>query len=166
MTSFKKKIQINAPVQEVWKVVSNLGDIYKFNPGVSKSYYATDQTEGIGAARICELYPMGKILETATDWKEGKSFLLKIDTIEKAPPVKNFTGNFELNAIGSKQTEVSLTLTYDMKLGIIGKLLNKLILQSKMESGVEDLLKGLKVHLEQGVIIKDVSSLKQILTAA
>ena len=109
---------------------------------------------------------MGKILETATDWKEGKSFLLKIDTIEKAPPVKKITGNFELSAIGSEQTEVSLTLTYDMKLGFIGELFNKLILKSKMELGIEDLLKGLKIHLEQGVIIKDVSSLKQFLTAA
>ena len=71
---------------------------------------------------------MGKILETATEWKEGKSFSLKIDTIEKAPPVKNFTGNFELSAIGAEQTEVSLTLNYEMKLGIIGELLNKLIL--------------------------------------
>ncbi len=147
-------------------MVSNLGDIYKFNPSVSKSYYTTEQTDGIGAARICELYPMGKILETATDWEEGNSFLLKIDTIEKAPPVKNFTGKFELNEIGINQTEVSLTLNYDMKLGFIGQLLNKLNQKSKMESGIEDLLRGLKVHLEQGVIVGDLNSLKQILTAA
>jgi ribosome-associated toxin RatA of RatAB toxin-antitoxin module len=166
MTTFKKKIKIDSSIEDIWKVVSNLGDIYKFNPGVSKSYYSTEQTEGVGAARICELYPIGKILETATDWEDGKSFLLKIDTIEKAPPVKNFTGKFELNAIGRNQTEVSLTLNYDMKLGFIGQLLNKLILKSKMESGIEDLLKGLKVHLEQGVFVGDLNSLKEILTAA
>jgi ribosome-associated toxin RatA of RatAB toxin-antitoxin module len=152
MTTFKKKIKIDSSIQKTWKVVSNLGDIYKFNPSVSKSYYTTEQTDGIGAARICELYPMEKILETATDWEDGNSFLLKIDAIEKAPPMKNFEGKFELNEIGINHTEVSLPHNYDMKLGFIGQLLNKLILKSKMELSIEDLLKGLKVHLEQGVI--------------
>ena len=166
MTTFKKTIKINHPSQGTWKVVSNLGDIYIFHPGVSKSYYTTEQTEGVGAARICELLPMGKVLETATEWVDGKSFLLKVDPIEKAPPVKNFTGKLEVNAIDTDQTEVSLTVNYDMKLGLTGKLLNKLILKSKMESSIEDLLKGLKVHLEQGVFVKDIKTLKEVLTAA
>lgn len=166
MTTFKKQITINVPKQKVWEVVSDLGSIYKYNPGVSKSYYTTDKTEGIGAARICELQPSGKILETVKSWKEGNGFLLQIDPIEKAPPIKNFTGLFELIELNTSSTQVSVAINYEMKLGTIGFLLNKLIMQSKMEDGIEGLLEGLKVHSETGAEIKDTKALLKILNAA
>lgn len=163
MTTFKKQIAINSPKQKVWEIVSDLGSIYKFNPGVSKSYYTTDKTEGIGAARICELQPAGKIIETVTNWIEGSGFLLRIDPLEKAPPVKNFSGFFELEKLNNHETQVSVTINYEMKLGVIGHLLNNLIIQSKMEDSIEHLLEGLKIHSEKGIEIKDTHSLQEIL---
>ena len=166
MTTFKKQITIDVPKQKVWEIISDLGSIYKFNPGVSKSYYTTDHTEGIGAARICELQPAGKILETVKNWKEGSGFLLQIDAIEKAPPFKNFNGLFELNKLNNNCTQVSVTISYGMKLGAIGLLLNKLIIRSKMEEGIVVLLEGLKAYSETGVEIKDVKSLHKLLQVA
>jgi len=166
MTTFTKQIQINTSSNEVWKVVSNLGDIYKFHPGVSKSYYTTDQLEGIGAARVCELLPAGKIKETALSWNEGEGYILQIDPLEKAPPVKNFTGEFKLNSFGKNTTQVSLTVKYNMKLGVIGNLLNKLIIQLQIEKGIDGLLKGLKLHMEQGVEVKNNKTLLESLQTA
>lgn len=166
MTTFKKQVIIEDSQEAVWGIVSNLGDIYKFHPGVRKSYYTTDAEVGIGAARICELHPAGIIKETVQQWYEGSGFLLQIDPIEKAPPVKEFTGHFQLERVGTNRTSVSLTIKYDMKLGLIGDLLNKLIIRSKMEEGIDALLKGLKVHIERGLEIKDAKSLHSILKAA
>jgi len=166
MTAFKKQITIDIPKQKVWDIVSDLGSIYRFYPGVRKSYYTTDLTEGVGAARICELQPVGKILETIKHWKNESGFLLQIDPIEKAPPVKNFTGNFQLRRLDERRTEVSLTINYDMKLGAIGRLLNKLIIRSKMEEGIVGLLEGLKVYSEKGVEVKDDKMLKNLLQTA
>lgn len=166
MTKFKKRITIDASKQAVWEIVSNLGDIYKFHPGVSKSYYTTDKVEAIGAARICELRPVGKILETVKNWEEGNGFLLEIEGIEKALPAKEFTGHFQLERVDNNKTQVSLTLSYEMKLGLIGDLLNKLIIRSKMEEGIDALLSGLKVHSEKGLEIKNTKTLQKILKAA
>ena len=166
MTTFKKQITVDASKQKVWEIVSNLRDIYKFHPGVSKSYYTTDNTEGVGAARICELQPAGKILETVKNWEDGSGFLLQIDPIEKAPPVKEFSGHFQLEEVNTHTTQVSLTIKYEMKLGLIGDFLNKLIIRSKMEEGIDALLTGLKVHTENGLEIRDNKTLQNILTAA
>jgi len=166
MTKFKKQITIDVSRQAVWQKVSNLGDIYKFHPGVSKSYYTTDKAKGVGAARICELQPAGKILETVKNWEEGSSILLQIEGVEKAPPVKEFTGHFQLEDEGTGRTKVSLTISYEMKLGLIGDLLNKLIIRSKMEEGIDTLLSGLKVHSEKGLEIKNLKALQNILNAA
>ncbi|OUR99326.1 hypothetical protein A9Q86_12175 [Flavobacteriales bacterium 33_180_T64] len=166
MTTFKKQITIDSPKQKLWTLVSDLGSIYKFNPRVTKSYYTTTNTKGIDAARICELYPSGKILETVKNWNEGNGFLLQIDPIEKAPPVKNFSGLFELNEINTNSTQISITIDYEMKLGAIGLLLNNLIIRPKMEEGIKDLLEGLKIHSETGAEIKDIKTLHNILDAA
>jgi len=166
MTTFKKQVTINAPKQKVWKILSHLGNVYKFNPSVSKSYYTTDKTDGIGAARICELQSSGKILETVKNWNEGNGFLLQIDPIEKGPPVRSFTGLFKLIELDMTSTQVSVTINYEMKLGAIGLLLNNLIIQSKIEDSIEDLLEGLKVHSETGTEIKDTKALHKILNAA
>ncbi|MBL4709927.1 MAG: SRPBCC family protein [Flavobacteriales bacterium] len=166
MTTFSKQIKISAPKQKIWEIISDLGAIQNFHPGVSKSYYTTEKKEGIGAARICELQPSGKIEETVKQWNEGHGFLLQIDSIEKSPPVKDFKGRFELVELNEHDTQASLTVYYRMKLGAIGHLLNKLILQPKMEKNIESLLKGLKVHSEKGFKITDEKTLQQMLHAA
>ncbi|MBL4585541.1 MAG: SRPBCC family protein [Flavobacteriales bacterium] len=166
MTTFKKQITVNASKQKVWDVLSDLGGVMKFHPGVKKSYYTTDQTEGIGAARICELAPMGKIEETAVSWKDGESYTLKIDPIEKAPPVKDFLVEILLIEKGANQVVVSFNVSYDMKLGFIGTLLNKIVIRSQMETGITGLLQGMKIYAEKGTEIKDNSALKKLLKAA
>ncbi|PCJ82565.1 MAG: hypothetical protein COA49_00425 [Bacteroidetes bacterium] len=166
MTTFTKQIIIDASKQKVWQIVSDLGGIYRYNPGVSKSYYTTDITDGIDAARICELQPTGKIMETVTHWNEGEGFSLRVDPIEKAPPVKNFSGKFQLKEITGIRTQITVTINYDMKLGAIGLLLNNLIIQAKMEEGIKDLLEGLKVFSETGIEIKNTKSLRHILDVA
>ena len=162
MTVFTKQITLNKSQKEVWNIVSDLGAIYKFHPGVKKSYYTTISLDTIGAARICELYPSGKILETVVEWRNNRGFLLQIEPIEKAPPVKNFTGKFELSEFNENHTKVSLTISYEMKLGALGKLLNKIIIQSKMEEGIDALLSGLKMYAEMGIEINDEKHLEEV----
>jgi hypothetical protein len=91
MTTITNSIRIQAPMSQVWSTISDLGGVFQFHPGVHKSYYTTDQKEGIGASRICELLPMGKVEETALAWEDGRSFSLSVIPLEKAPPFKDWT---------------------------------------------------------------------------
>lgn len=162
MTTFNKQIRINASKKKVWAVLANLGDIYKFNPNVSKSYYTSTNSKGIGAARICELRPTGKIVETATSWHEEQGFTLHVEPIEKAPPVKNFLVSVEIDGSHPDFSVVHLNASYSMKLGLIGKALNNMVLKSQMEKALENMLKGLKFHIEKGIEVVDQKSLNKI----
>jgi hypothetical protein len=73
MTKFTKEIIIESSQQKTWAIIADLGDIYKYNPSVSKSYYTSDKKHGVGASRICELLPAGKVEEVITKWVSGKS---------------------------------------------------------------------------------------------
>jgi ribosome-associated toxin RatA of RatAB toxin-antitoxin module len=149
MTKFTKTIQVNSEKVKVWDILSNLGDVYKFNPNVSSSHYSTEKKEGIGAARVCELIPSGKILETVVYWEDGKGFSLDIEPIEKAPPIKDFKGHFQIESLGANHTEVSATMDYKMKFGPLGYLMDLMMVKSKMEDNIDKLLNGLKAFAEQ-----------------
>jgi hypothetical protein len=166
MTTFTKDITIEASKREIWSIVSDLGDIFKFNAGVCKSYYTSKYKHGVGASRICELQPAGKVEEVVTKWIEGKSFTLRIDPIEKTPPVKDFYASLSLEEISDSKTRVKCTIEYKTKLGFVGKLLNGLIIQSQMEKAIDALLNGLKLHTEKGVEILDGKTLNNLLKAA
>lgn len=166
MTEFRKQIKINSSKKAVWQALSNIGDVYKFHPGVSNSYCTTDQVGGKGAVRVCELHSSGVIEETVIGWEDEKGFRLLITPVEKAPPVKNFTAKVRLTSVSGGQAIVEIFIQYDMKLGVIGTILNQLVIKSKMEEGISDLLQGLKIYLEKGMEIKDADELYEILHAA
>lgn len=166
MATFKKQKIINATKKNVWEVLSNYGAVSKFNPSVSKSYISSVQDQGVGATRVCELLPVGKVSETITQWNEGNGFLIQVKPIEKLPPIENFTGFFEIEKLSVNTSRVSVTINYKIKLGVTGKILNKILIQPKLEASIVDLLIGLKLHLEKGVHIIDAKSLNKLLKTA
>lgn len=160
MTRIVKRIKIDAPKNEVWKVVSDLGGIQNYNPTVKKSYYNTDVKEGVGAGRICEFHPMGKVDEKATAWKEGDSYTLHIKPIEKLPFFKEGNADFTLTSEDGKSTYVEVNYTYKTTSGIIGNIMNSIALKNNFNKAFEGILKGLKKHIEEGEIIENGSALK------
>ena len=55
MATFAVETTINTPVQEVWRVLADIGNIHRWNPGVVESHLTGDQAEGVGACRTCDL---------------------------------------------------------------------------------------------------------------
>ncbi len=147
-TVIKEEIKINVPKDKVWNVLSDLSGIQNFHPGVKKSYYVTDQKEGIGAARVCELKPMGSIKETAVEWSEGQLMSLTIESLEKAPPLKNAYGRIKLEKDGN-DTVASLEMGYELKFGILGGLMNSMMVKPQFQKVVPAMLKGLKNYCEK-----------------
>ncbi len=166
MTKLNKQIKISASKQEVWNVIADLGGVYKFNPNVSKSYYTSEKDGGIGASRICELRPAGKVEEVAVKWDEGTGFTLRIDPLEKAPPLKNFIVSIDITQQTTDSVLVNFDGEYSMKLGVIGKILDSVVVKSQMEKAFQDILDGLKVHIETGAEITDAESLQNLLKVA
>lgn len=160
MNKIEKKLSINASNERVWDVIADLGGIQNYNPGVKKSYYNTDIKSGEGAGRICEFYPMGKVDEKATQWNEGKSYSLHIKPVEKLPFFKEGFAHFSLSSSNNGGTEVSIDFEYNVTGGPIAWTMNKFMLRNNFDKAFEGILKGLKKHIEEGVIIESPSSLK------
>ncbi|MCI0839738.1 MAG: SRPBCC family protein, partial [Chloroflexi bacterium] len=55
MGSFATSVRIEAPKERVWEVLSDLGSIYKWNPGITHSYTTSEAATGENAMRQCDL---------------------------------------------------------------------------------------------------------------
>ncbi len=148
MPKFRSTIHINAPRSEVWEAIADLGDVDVFHPGVTKSYYTSEQTEGVGASRRCELKPMGSVDERAIDWRPGESVTLEVKPGPMGPPFKWAQGRMWVAEDGDG-TRAGLEFEYRLKFGPIGLLLDRLVMRRQFEKMIPAVLRGLKDHLEQ-----------------
>ncbi len=149
MTTIKTDIRINAPKDEVWKVLADLGGIQSYNSAVKKSYYNTEAKEGIGAGRVCELAPMGEVEEKAIAWTDQESYTLDVKPVDGNPPLKSAQASFVLKEDGN-QTIVTMEMNYELKFGPIGKLMDTLMMKPQFAKVVPNILLGLKHHIETG----------------
>ncbi len=149
MTRISHEIQIDAAKDDVWAAIADLGAIQDFHPGVKKSYYTTEQESGVGASRHCDLKPFGSVEERATEWKEGESLALEIYDGEKTPPFKSAIAHIsvEENADG---TIARFALEYELKFGLLGRLMDRFMVKRQFDKVVPAILSGLKRHMERG----------------
>jgi len=149
VAKISKEIEINAPKTKVWSVLADIGAVENYNPVVTRSYYTSENKQGVGASRHCDLLPMGSVEEKIIEWDEGESY--KIEIFEgKAIPFKG-TGKFELTENG-KSTNVKMTFEPDMGSGIFGKIMG-FMMKEKMNKMITGVVIGLKHHLETDELV-------------
>ena len=129
--------------------LADFGGIYKYSPGVRSSHSTSIENGGVGASRHCDLLPAGSIEERIVDWNEGRGYSLEIFDGEKTPPLKKAVATLELEPRGD-MTEVMARFDYALKYGPLGALGDRLLFRRLFERGFDNLLSGLKHHVETG----------------
>ena len=138
---------VQASAEQVWKVIGDYNNIHVFHPFVEKAVQMNDKASGLGAVRQCNLYNNTSVLEEVVAWDEGRSFTVKN---QQAPLVGEIEGGMRLEPINTEITRVTIFLSYTPKWGIIGKLLNALLLKFAFKSVLNKVLASLKHHIETG----------------
>ena len=155
MGSFKAQIKIDATKEEVWEVLADLGNIYRWNPGVTFSYSTSEEGQGEGATRHCDIQlgPIkGYLEERAFDWREGAGY--KIAFYDTNFPNKDTVVDFSVRADGDG-TVVEVSPGYKLKFGLLGKLMDRLFFERQFRKRMTGLLGGLKYHVETGEVVTD-----------
>ena len=151
MAHFSTQIRINATTEKVWEVLADFGGIYLWNPGMRHSYSTSDSSQGLLATRRCELLSGDDYLdERILEWRDGESF--KVEISETNLPFHRSVVEFSIEADGSG-TIVTVAPDYALKYGLLGRLLNQIVVRRKFRKGMEDLLAGLKYHIETGQLV-------------
>ena len=145
MGTFATTTTINAPVTAVWQTLADIGTIYQWNPGVQASHLTTEQAEGIGACRTCDLGGSNYLDEQVVTWEPERALTMRITGTNM--PFKTADIRFTLQPNGSG-TDVTVSPIYELKYGPVGKLMDRFFVKNTYEKGMRGLLSGLKQHVE------------------
>ena len=144
LTELRHEIVIQAPAEKVWKILADLESVQHYNPTVKTAKYISSNREGIGASRECELKPKGIAKERIIEWVPGKA--MTVELFESDWPVKDMQWRTEVTALGN-QTRVSQLLQYRPK-GLLGGVMNFLIMKRMINGSVSKVFQGLKSYSE------------------
>jgi uncharacterized membrane protein len=156
MSKLHHETTIDAPVQRVWQVLANLEEVQHYNPLVTQTRYVSSNREGPGATRRCEFKPKGFSVERVIEWRPDE--VLGIELIESSWPLKSSRWWTRLSPEGEK-TRVSQDLEYEPKWGVLGKLMDAMMMRRKMDRTIADIFVGLKEFAERGKPVTAVTSI-------
>ena len=138
-----RRIDIAAPRDEVWAVLSRLDQIGRWAPGVDHASYTTEATEGIGAARRIQAGRQ-TLLETITTWREPATLAYRLEGLP--PIVGTVTNRWDLTVMSGATTTATLTTIIDPGGNRAGKVVARGLIRvlGRASTGM---LEGLAAHL-------------------
>src|SRR6476659_6210171 len=146
MTTISKNMEINAPISEVFTYFArpeHMADQFPENMGLS--IIPLEVKNGFG---------VGTIFRISGDF-DGKRLEWDCETIEYIPHRKIVAGPFKrwiitvtFEPVSEKQTKTGIQVDYDMPMGPLGGLMDKVKLKKVAERGIENGLYRVKSLLE------------------
>lgn len=146
MAIIHNEITVNASVEKVWNVLTDLELLDRYDPTVKKSSLLSSEKTGLGAKRKVDMLD-GK------NWFDEKISVFKPNealTYELTAcsfPIHRLKHSYSFEKVGN-QTKVKQVMEYKVKFGLFGKLLDSLMIRKQSDSGIKKFFAGLKNYTE------------------
>jgi uncharacterized protein YndB with AHSA1/START domain len=145
MSEFVESVCVDAPIEQVWAALADIGAISEWNPGVKESLQTTVGKVAKGACRRCELGGKNYLDEEVVEFEAPFHITFRITDTNL--PFKTADIRFSLKSEGTA-TVVTVSPLYELKFGAFGRVLDTLLVKGTYRKGMRDLLRGLKKHVE------------------
>ena len=145
MGSIAVSKKINYPASMVWSFIADYANIYKIHPMLTHSFINEGSVEqGLGAERTCKMPAGMNLVEEVIYWQEGESYTIRI--VRTNMPIKTAQATIGVRSLRSKGTnraEIFFKMIYNVKWGILGKLMDIVMMRWMLLIMVEMLLNSL-----------------------
>jgi len=147
MATIKNEIIVNADIEKVWNILTDVELLDKYDPTVKKSTLISTNKTGIGAKRKVDMLD-GKnwFEEKVTVQKPNEA--LTFELTDCSFPIKNLKHSYSFEKAGN-QTKVKQVMEYTVKFGLLGKLLDSMMIRKQSDSGIKKFFVGLKSYAER-----------------
>ena len=146
MTSIHNEITVNASIDKIWNILTDLELLDRYDPTVKKSTLVSAEKTGMGAKRKVDM-------QDDKNWFEEKIVLFKpnealtYQLTDCSFPIKSLKHSYRFEKIGN-QTRIEQLMEYTVKFGLLGKLLDSLMIRKQSDNGIKKFFAGLKSYAE------------------
>ena len=146
MATIHNEITVNASLDKVWMLLTNLELLDKYDPTVKKSTLISTEKTGLGAKRkVYMLDGKNWFDERVTEFKTNEALTYQLT--ECSFPIERLKHSYTFEKIGN-QTKVRQVMEYTVKFGLLGKLLDTLMIRKQSDTGIKKFLTGFKSYAE------------------
>lgn len=140
------EIMVNAPIEKIWSILTNLELLDKYDPTVKKSTLISNEKTGLGAKRkVYMLDGKNWFDEKITVFEANKALTYQLT--DCSFPIKGLKHSYTFETEGN-QTKVQQVMEYTVKFGLLGKLLDSLMIRKQSDAGIKKFFAGLKQYVE------------------
>lgn len=143
MPEFTITRQIEAPVEKVWEVLHDFGDIQRWSPGVTASELTSEGPVSEGSTRRCDFAPFGGVHERVDRHEPNQRLTVNLYETFKLP-ISGAVADFN---IAPEDGGTKLTLHYSYTRNFLGRLM-KGYTDKQMRKGIGGMAKGLQRESE------------------
>jgi len=144
------QILIDIPIAEAWAKLRDISLAHHYVPGIVKTVVVSPQRTGVGASRHVYRNATSYIQETVEEWQDGTGFLIRLHKGDKpAPPFKQAWFRYSLAAHGAAQTQLTVSLRYEMPWGRPGAWLGAKMAKF-VQATIADVALAMKLYYESG----------------
>ncbi len=144
MPEFTINRQIEAPLEKVWEVLDQFGDIAIWNAGVKSSELTSSGPVSEGSTRHCDFAPLGGVNERIDTYIPNHRMTVNIHETFKLP-ISGAIADFN---IAEHEGGTALTLVYSYEPNRLGKAV-KGTTDKQMRKGISGMADELKKESER-----------------
>jgi uncharacterized protein YndB with AHSA1/START domain len=137
-------VTIDASPSALWVILTTLDEYADWEPGYASSEYASEQRQGVGAARTARLRsPMGirRVTHVVTSWEPESEIAWEAhDT--NFPLLLSAEQTITLRPDGAA-TAVENRIVYELRYGGLGRLIDPLVMRRTVNGATEGFLAAL-----------------------
>ena len=140
-------ITINASIDKIWNILTDLELLDQTDPTVKKATLISENKTGLNAKRKV-------LMQDGKNWFDEKITVFKpneelvYQLTDCSFPIKGLKHTYSFQKNGN-QTKVLQVMEYTVKFGIIGILMDKMMIGKQFNSGINKFLTGLKTYAEK-----------------
>ena len=147
MTELNNEIMINGRVDDIWNTLNTVDILDQYDPTVEKSVATSKTNTGLGASRKVEM-------KDGKNWFEERCTLsepnkaLQFELTNCSFPISSLNHTYSFEETGN-HVKVKQVMKYQMKFGLLGKIMDALIVKKQSDKSIKLFLEGLKKHIEK-----------------
>src|SRR5258705_1376588 len=142
MATIHNEITINTSVEKIWEALANIEMLDKYDPTVKKSTALSENKSGLNAKRkVLMLDGKNWFDEKVTVFKPNEALTYQLT--DCSFPIKGLQHSYSFEKIGN-QTKVKQIMQYTVKFGLLGRLLDAMMIRKQSDNGIKKFFVELK----------------------
>lgn len=144
---------INVSVDRAWEILSDFSNVHRTDPQTRLARQNTEHDRGLHAERTRRNRSYGKVTEMVTLWNEEER-QYSVNLLGGRYFVRSLVTTLSASPLGYKKTRLVAEAEVIAKFGILGKILEILLLKGRFTTALDRLFVGIEYFAATGMKVR------------